>query len=118
MARQIIDLAVSLTDQFASDPPGLGPEITYVDHSTGAADFSKIFGVPMGEFRDGAGAAVERLALTTHNGTHMDAPWHYHPTMNGGARAIDLTGIRFQPPKSKQNSNGLNIRCKRATSFL
>ena len=23
---------------------------------------------------------------TTHNGAHLDAPWHYHPTMNEGAR--------------------------------
>jgi kynurenine formamidase len=82
-----------LTDQIASDPPGLGPQITYVGHDVGAADFARMFGVPDGAFRDNAGAAVERLTLTTHNGTHMDAPWHYHPTMNGGARAITIDEI-------------------------
>src|SRR3546814_3695931 len=25
------------------------------------------------------------LSLSTHNGTHMDAPWHYHSTTDNGA---------------------------------
>lgn len=96
MARTIIDLAVSLTDQVASDPPGLGPEITYMDHKAGAAEFRGMFGVPEGALRDDAGAAVERCAITTHNGTHMDAPWHYHPTMNGGERAITIDEVPLE----------------------
>lgn len=96
MARQIIDLAVSLTDLVASDPPGLGPQITYVDHSAGAKEFTEMFGVPEGELRDDAGAAIERCTLTTHNGTHMDAPWHYHPTMDGGARAITIDEVPLE----------------------
>lgn len=96
MARQIIDLAVSLTDQVASDPPGLGPQITYVDHASGAAEFNEMFGVPKGALRDDAGPAVERCTLTTHNGTHMDAPWHYHPTMDGGARAITIDEVPLE----------------------
>ena len=31
--------------------------------------------------------AVEEVQLNTHNGTHMDAPWHYHSTMDGGEPA-------------------------------
>ncbi|HET9629620.1 MAG TPA: cyclase family protein, partial [Novosphingobium sp.] len=27
-------------------------------------------------------AAVETIKLTTHNGTHLDAPWHFHPTQD------------------------------------
>ena len=93
MTRKIIDLSVSLTDTVASDPPGLGPSITHVDHAQGAAEFSQFFGLPPGVLRDNAGAAVERCTLTTHNGTHMDAPWHYHPTMNGGQRAITIDEV-------------------------
>lgn len=96
MARHIIDLAVSLTDEIASDPPGLCPQITYVDHATGAKEFREMFGVPEGALRDDAGAAVERCTLTTHNGTHMDAPWHYHPTMDGGARAITIDEVPLE----------------------
>ena len=32
--------------------------------------------------------AVEDVRISTHNGTHMDAPWHYHPTI-GRRRARD-----------------------------
>lgn len=96
MAREIIDLAVPLTDKIQSDPPGLGPKIEYVDHFTGAAEFSEMFGVPEGKLRDNAGAAVERCVISTHNGTHMDAPFHYHPTMNGGERAITIDEIPLE----------------------
>jgi kynurenine formamidase len=30
---------------------------------------------------DGAAWAVEKVELITHNGTHLDAPYHFHPTM-------------------------------------
>jgi kynurenine formamidase len=38
------------------------------------------------------------VTLMTHSGTHMDAPWHYHPTMNhrlkpGGERASTIDEI-------------------------
>jgi len=31
---------------------------------------------------DGEVWAVELLELSTHNGTHMDAPWHFHSTQD------------------------------------
>ena len=44
---------------------------------------------------------MEQVQLSTHNGTHLDAPWHYHPTMNRGERAwtIDEVPLEwcFQP---------------------
>lgn len=39
---------------------------------------------------DGQGWVVEQVDISTHNGTHVDAPWHYHPTMDGGARALTV----------------------------
>lgn len=93
MSQKIIDLSVVLTDEVPSDPPGLGPSIDYVDHATGAQEFEQMFGVPVEKQLDRAGAAVERLTLTTHNGTHMDAPWHYHPTMDHGKRAITIDQV-------------------------
>jgi kynurenine formamidase len=96
LSRQIIDLSVTLTDTIKSDPPGLGPSISYLDHQAGAREFNKMFGVPEGAMRDGAGPASERCQVTTHNGTHMDAPWHYHPTMNGGERAITIDEVPLE----------------------
>ena len=44
---------------------------------------------------------METVKLSTHNGTHLDAPWHYHPTMNEGERSwtIDEVPLEwcFQP---------------------
>ena len=37
---------------------------------------------------DGQGPAIERVTITTHNGTHLDAPWHFHSTMDGGKPAL------------------------------
>lgn len=34
--------------------------------------------------------------MTTHNGTHLDAPWHFHPTMDGGARAITIDEVPLE----------------------
>lgn len=93
MGRTIIDLAVALTAGIKSDPPGLGPEIDYMGHAEGGREFEAMFGVPAGALRDGAGAAAERCRITTHNGTHMDAPWHYHPTMDGGKPAITIDQV-------------------------
>lgn len=93
MARRIIDLSVTLSAGIASDPPGLRPQIEYMGHAEGAEDFARMFGILPENLRDGAGAAAERCQITTHNGTHMDAPWHYHPTMDGGKPALTIDQI-------------------------
>ena len=45
---------------------------------------------------EGQGWAVETLIISTHNGTHLDAPWHYHSTMDGGARAITIDEVPLE----------------------
>ena len=42
-------------------------------------------GLTKEDLPDGKGWAVESLTLSTHNGRHMDAPWHFHSTTNSGA---------------------------------
>ena len=42
------------------------------------------------------GWAMEEIELSTHNGTHVDAPWHYHPTMDGGERAITIDEVPLE----------------------
>ena len=96
MARRIIDLSVALTADIPSDPPPLCPKIDYMDHAQGAKEFEAMFGIPVDKQLGGAGPAAERLQMTTHNGTHLDAPWHYHPTMNGGERAITIDEVPLE----------------------
>ena len=47
-------------------------------------------GLRADQLPEGQGWAVERATISTHNGTHVDAPWHYHPTMDGGVRSATI----------------------------
>jgi len=39
---------------------------------------------------DGEAWAVEQIELNTHNGTHLDAPYHFHSTMISFIRVVEL----------------------------
>lgn len=81
------DLNVPLEDS-PSEPLGLS--INYQDHDDTAEMMAGYFQVSVDELTDGKGWAVESVEANTHNGTHVDAPWHYFPTSMGKkARTID-----------------------------
>jgi kynurenine formamidase len=82
MKRRIIDISVALKAGIASDPPHARPQIEYRDHHMTAPAFAEYFGVPVSALPDGEYAAVERCTISTHNGTHVDAPYHYFSSMN------------------------------------
>ena len=91
---RIIDLSVPLQAGIASDPPGMLPEIDYVSHATTAPAMAAMFpGMRPDQLPEGQGWAFEHVRLTTHNGTHLDAPWHFHATMDGGQRAITIDEV-------------------------
>ena len=95
MARRFVDLSITLDNDTVADPPFMRPSITYHDHLETMPELRTFFpGVTPAQLPGGKGfAASETLTLSTHNGTHMDAPWHYHPTMDGGARAITIDEV-------------------------
>ncbi len=102
MPRRIIDLSIPLENGVMSDPPPFGPKIDYIDHETSFSQMAPFFtGLRKEDLPDGAAWAVEKVELTTHNGTHLDAPYHFHPTMNRGQRAITIDEVNldwcFQP---------------------
>jgi kynurenine formamidase len=91
---QIIDLSIPLSNDIPADPPTQPVSIEYVDHDAGALQIAAAFpGLDPAQLPDGKGWAVERVTISTHNGTHMDAPWHYHPTMDGGAPSMTIDQI-------------------------
>jgi len=92
MTKRFIDLSVAIEDGLPSDPPELIPKIETMDHRTGAERMAQFFpGIdPERDLPGGLGWAVERITLSTHSGTHMDAPWHYHPTQDGGRPAMTI----------------------------
>jgi kynurenine formamidase len=97
MARRFIDISAPLQNDVAADPPGAGPRIEYIDHQQSLPQVLPFFpGLRKEDLPDGQGWAVERVQLSTHNGTHLDAPWHYHPTMNGGERAWTIDDVPLE----------------------
>jgi kynurenine formamidase len=91
-----------LENDVVSDPAPVGPRIQYFDHRATLSQMLPFFpGLAAGDLPDGEAWAVERVELITHNGTHLDAPYHFHSTMNRGERAITIDEVDlewcFQP---------------------
>lgn len=109
---RFIDLSIPITERVISDPPMMMPRIERVTHETSWQQIALFFpGLEKGDLPDGEGWAVEQLSLSTHNGTHMDAPWHYHSTTDNGARrapTIDEAPLdRFFRPGVKLDFSSL-----------
>ncbi|MEW6265889.1 MAG: cyclase family protein [Thermodesulfobacteriota bacterium] len=97
MGRKIIDLSVTLESGLPSDPEMMIPHIDYVDHAAGAEQMRQFFpGVKKEQLPGGLGWAFEFLRLTTHSGTHLDAPLHYHPTMDRGRPALTIDQVPLE----------------------
>jgi kynurenine formamidase len=86
MARRLVDLSIPITNDIISDPEVMRPQITYSRHKETVGQIASFFpGLTAADLPDGEGWAVEQVRLSTHNGTHMDAPWHFHSTTDSGA---------------------------------
>lgn len=102
MTRHFVDLSIYLENDVVSDPPPYRPRIDYIDHHATLPDLLGFFpGIEAKDMPDGEAWAIERIQLITHNGTHLDAPYHYASTMDGGQRAITIDEVPlewcFQP---------------------
>jgi kynurenine formamidase len=94
---RLLDLSVTLQNGVASDPPAMLPKLEYSDHDSGAEELEMLFpGLRREQLPEAKGPAVERAHITTHNGTHLDAPYHFHPTMDGGKPAMTVDQIPLE----------------------
>jgi kynurenine formamidase len=93
-SKRFVDISMPIENDKPSDPPGLGPKVEYYTHEAMAPDMAAFFpGLKPEDLPNGEGWAVERVLLTTHSGTHLDAPYHYHSTMDDGKRAITIDEV-------------------------
>lgn len=84
---EIIDLSLP-TEESTSEP--IGVKITYLTHKMGSEFLCRFFGCVDSDLPEALGSAAESITLSSHSGTHVDAPWHYAPTSEGRkARTID-----------------------------
>lgn len=93
--RRFVDISIPLENDVVTDPPFMRPRIEYQAHRETMKEAQTFFpGVEAEQFPGGEGfAAAETVTLSTHNGTHLDAPYHFHPTMDGGQRAITIDEV-------------------------
>lgn len=86
---RLIDLSVVLRDA----PSEMTPvKIDPLGHREGAT----VIGLSPEDFPDGMFISNETVTLTTHTGTHMDAPLHYGPLSGGKpAKSIDQVPLEW-----------------------
>jgi kynurenine formamidase len=77
--------------------PAVIRSFKYSDHQQSLPLMLGFFeGLRAEELPDGQGWAIETVQLSTHNGTHLDAPYHYHPTMNRGQRSWTIDEVPLE----------------------
>jgi kynurenine formamidase len=100
--RKIIDLSVTLENGSLADPPMYEPKIKYRTNKETVDELLPFFpGLKKEDLPDEEAWAIEWVQITTHNGTHLDAPYHFHSTMNKGQRSWTIDEVPldwcFQP---------------------
>jgi kynurenine formamidase len=85
LPSSIIDLSISLDNETITDHDIMRPHIEYADNRSNAGMMCSMFpGLTPSDLPDGEGWAWEKITLVTHNGTHMDAPYHFHSKDKNG----------------------------------
>jgi kynurenine formamidase len=88
------DISVALDNETVLDPPFMRPKIDYVTGKQNAGVLTSVFpSLKTEDLPDGEAWAVENVTLATHNGTHMDAPYHFQSKDIHGNRMITIDEV-------------------------
>ncbi len=91
----VYDLSQRLSNETAPFEPN-PHKIAYFDADQTVAHTKEKVGIGPEYWPDGRGFCIETVTLSTHSGTHLDAPHHYGPRPDGRpARTIDDVPLRW-----------------------
>ncbi len=94
LPSKIIDISSTLDNETVLDPDIMRPKIEYFTNKDNAEMVCKFFpGLKPEDLPDGEGWAWEKITLVTHNGTHLDAPYHFHSKDKTGKRMATIDEI-------------------------
>jgi len=101
---KFVDLSLEIKEGLGDLPPefsylaeNLSAKVKHADHKENVSIMLSSFpGISAEDLPEGLAWADDYLALGVHMGTHMDAPWHYHPISEGKAsKTIDEIPIEY-----------------------
>lgn len=93
IARTIIDQSIYLENNVVPDPPPYRHRIHH-DHRSSVPELLEFPpGLDANDLPDGEAWAIERVEFIPHNGTYLDAPYHFASTMDNGERAITIDKV-------------------------
>jgi kynurenine formamidase len=91
----VYDLSQTLSNRTRQFEP-IGHEIVYLSAADTAARSGATFGLPAESWPGGVAFCSEVVTLSTHSGTHVDAPVHYGPRPDGAPmRTIEQVPLRW-----------------------
>ena len=94
LPTRMLDLSSPLDNDTVLDHPFMRPKIEYRTNAENAPMLLNNFpGLRREDLPDGEGWAFEFVQLTTHNGTHMDAPVHYQSKSIDGKRMMAIDEV-------------------------
>ncbi|MDR5654672.1 cyclase family protein [Ruixingdingia sedimenti] len=94
MPSKIVDISVTLDNDLILDHANMIPKIEYRDNRENAFMLLDAFpGLKPEDLPNQQGWAFEVATLSTHNGTHMDAPYHYHSHDIHGNRMMTIDEV-------------------------
>ena len=95
--KKIIDLSIAIEGNLPSDPPMMIPKVEHKKHEESVEEMLGFFpGATKEDLPNGLGWQNDFLYLSVHSGTHLDAPVHYHPTMNNGEPAWSIDEVPLE----------------------
>ena len=94
LPSRIVDISSPLDNETVLDHPFMRPKVEYRTNIQNAPMLLENFpGLKQEDLPGGEGWAFEIVTMTTHNGTHMDAPLHFQSTSIDGKRMMSIDEV-------------------------